>query len=295
MKISYYPGCTLKATARNLEDSAIASLSTLGIDVEELERWNCCGAVFTEASGDMVHQLAPVRVLIRAQEAGADQVVTLCSQCYNTLARANERFREDEETRTTVNAFMTEEVDYEGKVEVVHYLELLRDQIGWEKLRGMVKKPLTGLKVAPFYGCTLLRPVEISIDGPGKPTILKDFIAALGAEPVDFPLAEECCSAYQVLGEPEGSLLRSAKVVASALGQGVDALILSCPLCEYNLGRRQESFVREDGSTLSLPVFYFSQLLALALDLEPESCRFDLNTEGARSLLRSRKLVTAGA
>lgn len=295
MKISYYPGCTLKATARNLEDSAIASLGILGIEVEELERWNCCGAVFSEASGDMLHQLAPTRVLIRAQEAGADKVVSLCSQCYNTLARANKQFREDEETRTTVNSFMTEEVDYEGKVEVIHYLELLRDEIGWEKLRGMVKKPLEGLKIAPFYGCTLLRPVDVSIDGAGKPTILKEFIAALGAEPVDFPLAEECCSAYQVLGEPEGSVKRSAQVVASAVAQGVDALILSCPLCEYNLGKRQQELVQEDGSTLSLPVFYFSQLLALALGAELESCRFELNEAGARSLLEDRKLVTAGA
>jgi len=293
MKITYYPGCTLKSTARNLEDSALASLAHLGIEVEELERWNCCGAVFSLASDDLLHQLAPVRDLVRAQEAGSEKVMTLCSQCYNTLARANRLFREDEEKAQTLNRFMTEEQDYLGEVEVVHFLELLRDELGWDGLAAKVQNPLKGLKIAPFYGCTLLRPTEVSIDGAGKPTILMDFLAALGATPVDFPLAEECCSAYQVVGEPEASQARAQKVVESALAESVDALILSCPLCEYNLGQKQKSFVATNGNLPRLPVFYFTQLLALALGLDVESCRFELNADGARALLEERNLVAA--
>ena len=291
MKISYYPGCTLKSSAQNLEQSALASLATLGIEVHELERWNCCGAVFSLASDDLLHQLAPTRVLIRAQESGAEKVVTLCSQCYNTLARANRLFREDAEKAETLNRFMTEEPDYEGRIEVVHYLELLRDAIGWDALAAKVQAPLTGLKIAPFYGCTLLRPHEVSIDGPGKPTILMDFLAALGATPVDFPLSEECCSAFQVIGSPEASLVRAQRVVASAVAAGVDALVLSCPLCEYNLGKQQPAFTSTNGAAPRLPVFYFSQLLAMALGLDPESCRFELNTEGTRTLLEERGLL----
>ncbi len=295
MKISYYPGCTLKSDAQHLEESALASFAALGIEVEELERWNCCGAVFSLASDDLLHQLAPTRVLVRAQEAGADKVMTLCAQCYNTLARTNRLVREDQEKRDTLNRFMTEEPDYLGGVEVVHFLELLRDEIGWEALRAKVRRPLEGLKIAPFYGCTLLRPTEVSIDGPGPPTILKDFVAALGATPVDFPLAEECCSGYQVVGAPEASLTRSQAVVQSAADCGVDALILSCPLCEYNVSQQQRDFVAADGERLSVPVFYFSQLLALALGVEVESCRFELNTKCARALLQERSFVGAGA
>jgi len=295
MKISYYPGCTLKATAQNFEGSALASLAALGIEVEELPRWNCCGAVTSLATDDLVHQLAPTRVLIRAQEAGADQVMSLCSQCYNTLARANQLVREHPDKLETLNQFMDEEPDYLGQVESVHFLQVIRDAVGWDGLRAKVTRPLEGLKIAPYYGCTLLRPEDVSIDGAGKPRILLDFISALGATPVDFPLAEECCSAFQVVGAPEASQQRAQQVVRSAADCGVDALILSCPLCDYNLGKQQETFVTASGDPLRLPVFYFTQLLALALGVEAESCRFELNQEGARALLEERNLVTAGA
>ena len=293
MKISYYPGCTLKATAQNLEDSALASLAHLGIEVHELERWNCCGAVFSLMSDDLLHQLAPTRVLIRAMEAGSQKIVTLCSQCYNTLARANELFRADAEKAKTLNEFMDEEPDYDGSVEVVHFLTLLQEELGWDGLREKVTKPLEGLKIAPFYGCTLLRPESVGIDASTHPVILADFVAALGGTAVEFPLATECCSAYQMVGNPEAGKARAEKVVASAVQNEADALILSCPLCEYNLGRMQKEFT--DGALPKLPVFYFSQLLALALGLEVDTCRFELNAEEARALLTERNLVAAGA
>ena len=261
--------------------------------MHELERWNCCGAVFSLASDDLIHQLAPTRVLIRALQAGSDRIVTLCSQCYNTLARANRLVREDEEKRHTLNEFMTEEPDYHGEVEVIHLLTLLRDEIGWDALREKVSKPLDGLKVAPFYGCTLLRPRDVGIDDPNGPTILKELIAALGATPADFPLSTECCGAYQVVGHPEAGRERSQKVVESALRNEVDALILSCPLCEYNVGQQQKEFVSTNGDPVRLPVFYFSQLLALALGLDVDTCRFELNAEGARALLEDRRILAA--
>jgi heterodisulfide reductase subunit B2 len=130
MKIGYYPGCTLKTKAKNLEDAALAALEALGIEVTELERWNCCGAVYSLADDDLIHHVAAVRDLVRAQEQGYDKVVTLCSQCYNVLARANLMMREDEEKRDTINRFMDEEPDYRGEVEVVHFLGILRDDIG---------------------------------------------------------------------------------------------------------------------------------------------------------------------
>ncbi len=125
MKIKYYPGCTLKYKAKNLEDSAIASLETLGCEVEEIERWNCCGAVYSLAEDDLIHKVAPVRDLIRVKEQGGDKVLTICSMCYNTLARANLLMKEDEEKRDTINRFMDEEIDYAGEVEVFHLLTVV--------------------------------------------------------------------------------------------------------------------------------------------------------------------------
>src|SRR5512147_2757982 len=143
MKVAYYPGCTLKTKAKNLEEAAVASLTALGVEFEELPRWNCCGAVHSLADDDLIHQVAPVRDLVRALEQGSDTVVTLCSMCYNTLARANLLMRDDAVKRRTINDFMDEEKDYSGEVEVVHFLTFLRDRVGWDTLRSKVKKPLT--------------------------------------------------------------------------------------------------------------------------------------------------------
>lgn len=294
MKLAYYPGCTLKTKAANLERGALAALDALGVDYQEMPRWNCCGAVFSLADDDLIHHVAPVRDLIRAQGLGADAVVTLCSQCYNTLARANRLMREDEAKRNTINAFMNEEEDYRGALEVLHYLAVLRDQVGWDALRGKVSKPLDGLKVAPFYGCTLVRPTEVSVDGP-HPELFEQFLGALGAEPVAWSGATECCGSYQALGHPEASADRAAQVLASAHRAGADAIALSCPLCEFNLGTRQADILAGHEGSSAIPTFYFSQLLAVALGLEPELARLDLSGPQAGQLLFSRNLIAAVA
>jgi len=292
MKLGYYPGCTLKTKAANLEQAAMAALDHLGIEFTELSRWNCCGAVFSLADDDLIHQVAPVRNLIRAAQQGCDTVVTICSQCYNTLARANKLVRDDAEKRDTLNRFMREEPDYDGGVEVVHYLSLLRDRVGWDKLRQAVTNPLTGLKVAPFYGCTLVRPEDVAIDAVDD-EILEGFIAALGAEPASFTASRECCGSYQMLAHPEEGMARAAKVIAAANRSAADALILSCPLCEYNLGTRQGDVVAAHGGLEQVPTFYFTQLLGVALGLDPDLCRLDLNGPAARTLLTEKKYIAA--
>jgi len=292
MKLSYYPGCTLKSKAANLEKAAMDVLGLLGVEYEEMPRWNCCGAVFSLADDDLIHHVAPVRNLIRAMERGSDTIVTLCSQCYNTLARANLMMKSDAEKRKTINLFMDEEPDYSGEVEVLHYLTFLRDHIGWDRVREQVKVPLDGLKIAPFYGCTLVRPPEVSID-PFEPSILEDFIRAIGASPVDFPAAHECCGSYQMLAHPEEGMARAAKVIGAANRSAADALILSCPLCEYNLGTRQTAVVEQSDGLRPVPTFYFTQLLAIAMGLDPEACRFELNNEAARRLMSDRNFIAA--
>jgi heterodisulfide reductase subunit B len=164
-------------------------MDALGIRLVEIERWNCCGTVYSLAEDDLAHHLAPVRNLIRVKEQGGDRVGTLCSFCYHTLKRANLLVQKDPEKRQTLNDFMEEESDYGGEVQVVHLLEVLRDEVGWEALAEKVRVPLQGLKVAPYYGCTLLRPQEVAIDQVERPAILHQLMAALGAEAVDFPWA----------------------------------------------------------------------------------------------------------
>jgi heterodisulfide reductase subunit B len=282
----------MKTKAASLELAAVEALNVLGVEYIELERWNCCGAVFSLAEDDLIHQVAPIRNLIRAQQEGCDTVVTICSQCYNTLARANLLVKGDEEKLDTLNRFMDEEPDYDGGVEVVHYLSLIRDQVGWDALKAKVVKPLDGFRVAPFYGCTLLRPDEVSID-PLHTGLLEDFLRALGAEPVPFSAATECCGSYQMLAHPEEGMQRAAKVIGSANASGADAMVLSCPLCEYNLGSRQSDVIATRTDLKPVPTLYFTQLLGIALGLEPELYRLDLAGPAARDLLTAKNFVAA--
>ncbi len=291
MKISYYPGCTLKTRAKNLETSALAAMEALGLEVEELTRWNCCGAVYSLADDDLIHIVAPVRDLIRVKESGHNTVVTLCSMCYNTLARANELMKTDEEKRKTINDFMDEEPDYNGDVKVYHLLDFLRDEIGWDKLKEKVTKPLTDMKVAPYYGCTLLRPGDVALDNPENPKILHDFLEALGASAVDFPGALQCCGTYQILGNPEAALAVSHNILSDATKHGAEAMALACPLCDYNLGHKQDAIKEKFEDAQEVPIYYFTQLLAVALGLgSDEVNRFDINRDSARQLLVDKKL-----
>ncbi len=292
MKVSYYPGCTLKSKAKNLDRSAIESMAVLGVELVELPRWNCCGAVHSLAEDDLIHQVAPVRDLIRVKEQGHDTVVTLCSMCYNTLARANLMMRHDPEKRKTINLFMDEEPDYEGEVEVVHLLSFLRDQVGWERLRKEVKVPLEGLRLAPYYGCTLQRPREIAIEPLGSFQLMGRMLEALGASAVPFPASDRCCGSYQVLGNPEAAREAVLAIMRSASRAGADALILSCPLCEFNLVQGGEQLAEDGRLDQSLPTFYFTQLLAVSLGLDPEICHFELNHEAALELLKAKKYIS---
>lgn len=291
MKVSYYPGCTLKTKAKNLETAAIASLAALDIELEELPRWNCCGAVHSLADDDLIHQVAPIRDLIRAKEQGSDKIVTLCSMCYNSLARANLLMRSDEEKRKTINLFMDEEVDYHGEVKVVHLLNFLREEVGWDKLREKTKVPLDGLRIAPYYGCTLQRPREVGIEEPGSFKLMTEYLGALGANVVHFPFADLCCGSYQILGHPDAAKDAAATILEWANKAGAEALALSCPLCEFNLGKKQEELFKGKKISKLIPTFYFTQLLAIALGLDPKICHFELNEKACIELLKSKHLL----
>jgi heterodisulfide reductase subunit B2 len=293
MKISYYPGCTLKTKAKNLDRAATASLEALGVEVHEINRWNCCGAVHSLTADDLIHQVGPVRNLVRAKEQGATRLVTLCAMCYNTLARANLIMKNDQVKRDTINRFMDEEVDYAGEVEVVHYLSFLQEAIGWEALRQRVKVPLTDMRIAPYYGCTLHRPAEVGIEPFGSFTLMTGMFEALGATVVPFSAADKCCGSYQVLGSPAGTNSAAAAIVNLASDAGIEALATSCPLCEYNLGKQQPQMLATGRIDKNIPTYYFTQLLAVALGLDEKLCHFELNDKISIELLQSKKCLAA--
>lgn len=276
MDIPYFPGCTLSTKAQNYDRTARAVAEVLGLTLNELPEWQCCGATFPLMVDDSLALIAPTRILYQAQQAG-DRVVTLCSICFNVLRRSQALLARDEDMLERINWFTEQE--YKGHVRVSHFLELLRDEVGWDEagsgLAHRVRRPLKGLKVAPYYGCLLLRPYdEIGLDDPEDPHILHDLIRGLGAEPVDFPYSVECCGSYLMVKEPGIPESLSTEIVASALEHGAEMIITACPLCQFNLDYPQ----REAGRSRAgrrVPVLYFTQLMAVALGLPEETWGLD--------------------
>jgi heterodisulfide reductase subunit B len=292
MKLSYFPGCTLKNHAKNFEDSAICSLEKLGVEVAELSRWNCCGTVFSLATDDLIHHVAPIRNLIRVKEQDSDRVMTLCAMCYNTLKRANERMKNETEDLDIINDLMyREDTKYEGDVKVFHLLEILKDEIKFQNIIQKVKKSLKGLKVASYYGCYLIRPAEIGFDSPENPTILDDLMENLGATPVDFPHKTECCGAYQTVDKPEVIADRTNQILTSAYTRGAEVAVVSCPLCAFNLDHRQKQTLQKYPEFKNIPVMYFTQLMALALGCPEKALRLDLHYIDPRPLLKQKGLL----
>ena len=208
-----------------------------------------------------LRKLSSVRALNQAKEKGQD-LVTICSACHHVIKRVNDDMKNVEDIRTRANNYMQLEEPYEGETIVLHYLEVLRDKVGFDKLKEKVVNPLTGKKIGAYYGCLLLRPGKImAFDDPENPTIMEDFIRALGAEPVVYPYRNECCGGYISLKEKEMAQNMCEKIMDSAKGFEADMLITACPLCMYNL--------KKNGNG-DLPVYYFTELLAEALGVKEE-------------------------
>jgi heterodisulfide reductase subunit B len=292
MKLIYYPGCTLKNSARNFDVSTVSSMAQLNVEVEELDRWNCCGTVHALGAENVMNRVAPVTNLIRVKEAQATEFMTSCAMCYNTLKRANIDVKKRADALATINDFLYQEkTRYEGDVDVLHLLEYLRDRVGFDKLAEKVKKPLKGLRVACYYGCLLVRPKEVAFDDVENPMIMEDLIKALGATPVNFPLKTECCGAYHAVGAPEIVADRTDKIMGSASEAEVDLVVVSCPMCAYNLDFRQDDAKRLNPDFKHLPVLYFTQLMALALKCGDEALRFDLHHIDPKPALAARGLA----
>ena len=266
MRYLYFPGCTLSTKAKGFAASGEASARALGIDLVELSQWNCCGATFPLATDNLLALVAPTRILLNAQKEG-DHLVALCSICYHVLKRTNRFLREEADKREKINLFIEEE--YRGEVRVFHLLELLRDEIGFEALSERVERRLQGLRVAPYYGCLLLRPFqEIGLDDPEEPKILDDLLASLGCEVIGFSHKSECCGSYLAMSASEVTRELSYAILRSSLASGAQALVTSCPLCQFNLDYQQGEMAANYSGFAQIPVLYFTQLLGMALGIE---------------------------
>lgn len=296
-RISYYPGCSLKTKAKHFENSAMEVAKALDYELVTLPRWNCCGAVHSLTTDDLMRHVAPVTTLLRAQEFGnTDQVddsrlVVLCAMCLNVLKRTNKRVQDTMDDRNKINDFMyLENTRYDGKTQVIHFLELLKEK-GWDELAKKIVKPLSGLSVSPYYGCLLLRPEEIGIDNPESPTIQENLLQSLQATVVDNPLKNRCCGSYHTLMEKDVVADLSYDILTHAQQAGADIITTSCPLCAFNLDNRQELILKKHPDFKPIPVVYFTELMIIALGLPLKSAGFDQHYIDPRPLLMKKEML----
>ena len=260
MKVSYFPGCTLKNKAKDLDLYAYKSAEALGVTLEEIEDWQCCGGVFTTANDEVATKLSSVRALKYAVDKN-QPLVTVCSACHNVIKQTNHAVQTNSQFADKVNRYMADG-SYNGEAEVYHYLEMLRDLVGFDKLKESVVNSLKGKKIAAYYGCLLLRPNSVMrMDDPENPTIMEDFIKALGADAVVYAKRNECCGGYISAESPETAKKNSQAIINNAKAQGAEMIITACPLCKYNLVK----------NGADIPVVYFTELLAEALGVKEDT------------------------
>jgi len=256
VRFSYYPGCSLQATALEYDLSIRAVLQRLGVELTEIPDWNCCGASSAHSLNETLALALPARILALAQKEGNELIVP-CAGCFNRLKTAEKLLRED-----PIKGGKIEEVvgfKYKGGFEVRPPLDLIGNLIGLERLHKMVQRPLSGLRLVAYYGCALVRPPEVvQFEDPENPQLLNRLLQALGAEPLEWSYATDCCGGNLALTRSDLAEILVTKLVAKAQEAGAQAMVTACPLCQVNLEMRQKE----------MPLFYFTELIGLALGIE---------------------------
>ena len=263
MRFAFYPGCSLESSAREYRDSTVLAAGSLGIELEEIPDWICCGSTPAHMSDELLSIALPAYSLLLARRMGTEGVLVTCASCYSRLRAANHAVSSDKAKRDQVAEALGE--PYEGDVPVYHLLELTDKAIQGAGFEGKIKKRLEGLKVASYYGCLLVRPPEITgFDDAEDPQSLDRLVRAVGAEPVEWRYKVECCGAALAFSHVDIVHKLSGEIIRDAQDAGADVITVACPLCHSNLDLRQRNIEKFLGVDLEIPVLYFTQLLGLA-------------------------------
>jgi succinate dehydrogenase / fumarate reductase cytochrome b subunit len=270
MRYAYYPGCVAKGNCPELNQSTRAIAPLLGLELVELKEAPCCGSGVINSQNPVLADTYNAKTLAMAEELGL-KLLTVCSTCVGCLRKSNKRLQRDEPYRERVNRVLKPGGrSYHGAVDVTHLLYVLLQEVGTEKLRSLVKRPLRGLQVAPFYGCYILRPAEVmGFDDPAHPTSLDRIIEALGGTPVDYRGKTRCCGFPIALENEPASMRLTGKHIGEAKDRGADCMVTPCPLCHMNLDLQQPKAARVVNRALDMPVLHLPQLVGLALGVDP--------------------------
>ncbi|NTU93533.1 MAG: 4Fe-4S dicluster domain-containing protein [Chlorobiaceae bacterium] len=285
MTIGYYPGCSLSGTAKDYDISVRKMCDRLGIHLREIEDWNCCGASSAHATNHKLAMLLPARNQALADAQGMDYVLAPCAACLNRQVIARKTLMESEELRADLESVTGTETSC--RAQFIGVMQLL-DGLGTEQLKMRVTKPLKELPLACYYGCLLVRPFEtMSYDDPENPTKMEAIITALGAKPVEWALKVECCGAGLTMAQQEMIEDLTHRIAKNAMVNGAEAFVVACPLCHTNLDMRQEGMRARYGDIGPMPVYYISDLVALACGASAEEVALDKHFVPASDLARN--------
>lgn len=266
---SYFPGCSLEKMALSYHKSAIETTAALGIELEEIDDWNCCGATTYFHVDELLAYTLVARNLAIAEEMGHD-LVAPCSACYKNTYFTNKYLKEDPDLAEHINyALDQDNLKFSGDLAVKHLMEVFIEDGGLEDIRNKVTHPLKELQVAPYYGCQLIRPRK-DHENVENPRFFEDLISAMGAEPIDFSHRLRCCGGSLIITSREAAMHLVRELLQSAQDGNADVIATSCPMCQTNLECYQMQVNQEFGTDFSIPVMYFTQLLGLALGTPPK-------------------------
>ncbi|MDL2340010.1 MAG: CoB--CoM heterodisulfide reductase iron-sulfur subunit B family protein [Pseudomonadota bacterium] len=301
-KVAYYPGCALEGTGHAYNKSTRAVGKKLGLELEEVKNWNCCGAMEVKNIDPKIQTYLSSRVMsIAANEMGHSVVMAPCNGCYHNLKKAEYDLAHDEGSREVTERLSSKagHTTYEaGQVETIHALDWIKDAIGEEELAARVKNSLNGLKIANYYGCMYTRPRHIFPEkdsGPGSestsaPHFMDDLLAAAGAENVDFALKTACCGGAHTLSDADTSTKLVANILIAAEEAGAEVIATECPTCHTGLEMHQIRAETNFGIKTNVKVMYFTQLLGIALGLSPRKVGLQENVSDGRAALKARQI-----
>lgn len=283
VKYAYYPGCSLETSAIEFDMSLRAVCKKLGIELVELEDWCCCGATSAHMSDELLSVTLPAQNLVLAERMGLD-LVTACAACFSTLKTASKRIEDEPEIARAVEDILGAKPT--GSSKAIHAIDIVNKEIEEGKVSDLITVKLKDLNVAPYYGCLLLRPPKVKeFDDPENPTKMSVSLEAAGATVVEFSHATICCGASFTATEPSMGLKLSEEILSSAQKAGAECFAVACPMCHTNLDLNQEDIERLYKHNFSMPVLYFTQILGIAMGIDPEELGLHKNVVEPWSLL----------
>lgn len=282
MKVSYYPGCSLHGTAKEYDQSVRAVSRALGIELKEVDDWSCCGATSAHSTNFKLSIALPARNLVAAEKDALDVMVP-CAACFNRFKTAEHHLKADQQLKGEVEEIIGGK--YQGGIAVRNPLDIIFKDIGLDALEGKVKKPLMGLKPVSYYGCLLLRPPEVcEFDDYENPVIVDKILGTLGADVRSWSYKTDCCGGSLTISRTDIVAKMVSKIMSMAREAGANCVVTACPVCMANLDMRA-------GDNVRLPVFYFTELIALALGLQGPDAWFKLHHVDPRPLMKSLTLI----